>query len=91
MYWEMLHPQMTMEHLGFLPDFLSERDRRPAAQQINENYAHGGGWHPNLKGEWMMLEGHKLKYPGDPVLAPLAQAKLRDELIVFYRHAHLWR
>jgi len=35
----------------------------------------------------MMLEGHKLRYPGDPILAPLAQAKLRDELIVFYRHA----
>jgi hypothetical protein len=30
---------------------------------------------------------HVLRYPGDPPLNPLAQARLRDELIVFYDHA----
>ena len=67
--WELLHPQMTMDHLGYIPDFLSEHDSRPAAQQFDSNYAHGGGWNPEVgRGQWKMLDGHKLKYPGDPVL-----------------------
>jgi hypothetical protein len=28
----------------------------------------------------------RLKYPGDPPMDPIAMLKLRDELIVIYRH-----
>lgn len=84
MNWEMLHPKMTIDHLGFLPGFLSEDDSRSASEQINENYAHGGGWSP-LPG-WKLLGDYRIQYPGDPVLEPLAKAKLRDEVIVFYDH-----
>lgn len=87
MDWKLLHPRMTMEMLGFLPGFLSERDPRPAAEQINDNYRHGGGWSPMP--EWTLTEGNGIKYPGDPALMPLASTKLRDEEIFFYNHAWL--
>jgi hypothetical protein len=83
--FELLHPKMTMEHLGLLPSFLDVNDPRPAREQFHQNYAHGGGWSPFDGFE--MRKGHSIKYPGDPVHKPLAQAKLRDELIVFYDYA----
>jgi len=82
MIWEMLYPGMTAEHLGLLPGFLRDDDPRPAREQINERYAHGGGWRP--------MKGHRLgprnflTYPGDPPLPPVARARLRNELILFY-------
>ena len=68
--------------LGFIPEFFSEDDPRPAREQIEENYAHGGGWRPLP--QWKLLPNCALKYPGDPVLQPVAKAKLRDEHIVVY-------
>jgi hypothetical protein len=75
------------EGLGFLPSFLSENDERSAAQQINENYAHGGGWSP-LNG-FVMRDDHSIVYPADAdgpdeVYRPLAEAQLRDERLYFY-------
>lgn len=85
--FKMLHPRMTEEHLGFLPDFLSEHDPRPAREQIDANYRHGGGWNPML--DWQLLPNNSIRYPGDPALAPLASAKLHDEELFFYNHAWL--
>lgn len=70
-------------HLGFIPSFLSEYDPRPAREQLDQNYAHGGGWSP-MPGWQLQSDGESLRYPGDPVLHPLAEAKLRDETIRFY-------
>lgn len=84
MNWNLLHPS-AVDLLGFIPEFLSEFDPRPAAEQFNTNYAHGGGWHP-LSG-WKMNADGSIKYPGDPALAPIASAKLRDEEIFVYPHA----
>ncbi len=80
--WKMLHPKMTMEMLGLIPEMLSEHDPRPAREQFDQNYRHGGGWSPMPGFE--RREGHVLKYPGDPPLQPLARTQLRSELIVFY-------
>jgi hypothetical protein len=80
--FELLHPRMTWEHLGLLPGFFSERDPRPAREQLHANYAHGGGWYPMPN--WELLPDNTIRYPGDPPFKPLARAKLRDELIVFY-------
>lgn len=83
--WEFLHPEMTLDHLGSIPSFVDDHDPRPAREQIDTAYKWAGGWR--------VFPGHtlgadnSLKYPGDPPLYPLAQTRLRDELIVFYPHA----
>lgn len=84
MIWTAKHPEMTRTHLGELPHFLSENDPRPAREQIDSNYAHGGGWSP-FPG-FTMLEDGNLSYPGDPPVRLLAETQLRDELIRFYEH-----
>lgn len=70
--------------VGFIPQFLDERDLRPAKEQIDANYAHGGGWRP-MNG-FKLVGGHTIKYPGDPILKPRAEAKLRNETIVVYEY-----
>lgn len=83
--FEMKHPEMTEEHLGLIPMFLSPYDPDPAAKQINDNYQHGGGWRP-FQG-FIMLPDGGIRYGKDPVLQVLAEAKLRDEIIRFYDSA----
>ena len=85
--WEMLHYRMTMEHLGLLPGFLQDWDMRPAKEQINDRYAHGGGWLP-IDG-FSMGSNFTLHGKGDPPLKPLARLMFRNELILFYDHAWL--
>jgi hypothetical protein len=82
MMWVLLHPDMTPEHLGLLPGMLNANDERPAREQFDANYQHGGGWHP-MKGH-VLGPDNSLTYPGDPPLSPLAFTLLRDEQIVFY-------
>jgi hypothetical protein len=84
MHWVLLHPKCTPEHLGYLPGFLSDDDPRSAAEQINANYAHGGGWHPFSDAWTLGPKDYCLHYPGDPPLQALAMTALRDEVIVFY-------
>jgi len=73
------------DHVGMIPLWLDERDPRPAREQLDAAYQHGGGWRP-FKG-FKMLRDHSIKYPGDPALKPLALMKLRDEVIAVYPHA----
>lgn len=81
--WTMLHPQMTLDALGYLPGMLNDRDPRPARQQLDTNGP--GGWDP-MKG-FTLTERNELIFPGDPPLTPLAECCLRAELIMFYEHA----
>lgn len=83
--WKLLHPRATMEHLGFLPDFLHEDDPRPAAAQFDTHYSFAGGWSP-FKG-FKLTDNNSLVYPDDPPIRPIAEAKLRDETICFYEAA----
>lgn len=80
-----LHPRAD-DFLGFIPLFLDEGDPRPAAEQFNEAYAHGGGWN-SFTGFKMDPVTYGIKYPGDPVIMPVAQASFRDELILVYPYA----
>lgn len=73
----------TPGHLGFIPGFLSPLDQRPAREQINEAYRHGGGWRP-FNGFVVQSDGTSIKYPGDPAYPCLAEAKLREETIRYY-------
>jgi hypothetical protein len=68
--------------VGFIPMWLDVSDLRPAAKQLNDHYAHGGGWRP-FKGFELVRE-NCLKYPGDPMHRPLARIKFRDEEIFIY-------
>jgi hypothetical protein len=88
MTWTMLHPQMTPAHLGYLPGFLSDADPRPAAEQIDDNYRHGGGWH-KFEGFAFDPKRLTLKYPGDPTFRALAMTSLRDETLYFFDHSWL--
>lgn len=87
----MKHPEWTFLHkrardlLGAIPFFLDENDPRPAAEQFDEAYAHGGGWRP-LPG-WKLDSNAHITYPGDETLAPVAYTRLRDEAIFVYPHA----
>lgn len=51
------------EAAAFLVDIFDEGDPRPAREQAQERYAHGGGWCPM---DGFKLRGGKLCYPGDP-------------------------
>jgi hypothetical protein len=84
------HPAMTYHcgddsHLGAIPAFFDQADPRPARDQVNERYAHGGGWQPyggfRPVAGGMQLRGH----PEDPPLYAVAEAKLRDETIRLFQ------
>lgn len=74
------------DYLGFIPSFLDEDDPRPAVEQLNANYAHGGGFRP-MDGFAMDPRTFVLSYPGDPPFRPLAMMLLRQEQIFVYEHA----
>lgn len=73
--------------VGYLPMMLDEANPKSAREQLNDGYAHGGGWHP--------FPGHTfhdgleptLTYPEDPPLGAVAEWKLRDERIILFDSA----
>jgi len=80
------HPDR--DALGLIPNFLSLDDPGTVAEQLNRNYAHGGGWSPFGKSQWQMDPNtFTLKYPGDPAMLPIASTTLRDERVFVYPHA----
>lgn len=81
--WTFHHPRMSYEALGFLPDFLSADDPRPAREQFDDAYI--SGWDPFAG--FRAQPGDVLVYPGDPPMKPLASCHLREERIVFYQSA----
>lgn len=90
MEWKLYHPDATPDHLGIIPAFLSESDPRPAREQFDENYAHGGGWRP-MEG-WTLEDGPafdppEIQYSGDPLYKAFAGTQLRDERIYIFPYA----
>jgi len=84
--FKLLHPRMTEEALGFIPEMLSELNPCSAKEQLDNGYRHGGGWNPFKRFKFDPAT-KSLKYPGDPAMKPLAVARLRDEEIYFYESA----
>ena len=82
--WEIKSPY-GLDALGFIPQMVSASDSRGAQEQLDCGYRHGGGWMP-FKG-FMLDPDYSLRFPGDPVMRPLAIAKLRDEVICVYESA----
>jgi hypothetical protein len=86
--WELIHPNMTYEHLGFLPVIFSEDDPSPAREQVNKKYAYGGGWNPQSR--WTVdAKTLTARYPGDEPLQPIAKRKLHDETVVLYEGSYV--
>jgi hypothetical protein len=71
--------------VGFIPTFFSNLDPRPAREQIEDNYQFGGGFF--MMNGFTVGKDRALKYPGDPIMPVLAEAKLRDEIICVYPSA----
>jgi hypothetical protein len=74
--------------LGFLPEILRPEDPRPVKEQLEDRYAHGGGWRPFGKDQWELSEDYTLTYPGDPALKPIAGLSLPHsmEIVLLYPH-----
>lgn len=90
MTWVLFHPEMTPEHLGLLPRLFSDTDPRSARDQLDENYAYGGGWNPERTSRWQVSDNRMtIQYPGDPPLRAVACALLRDEFIFLFPHSML--
>ena len=85
MLWIKKDPRASLDMLGFIPEFLSLDDPRPAREQINEAYSHGGGW-CKFEG-FKMLPNGNIQYPGDPPVPLLFESHLRQEIIRVYQHA----
>lgn len=66
---------------GFIPSFLSEEDPRPAREQIDERYEHGGGFVPLRGGK---IVDKMWTYPGDPPMAPIASLTLHGGAETIY-------
>lgn len=81
MIWETDDP----DALGFLPMMLDENDPRPARDQFDAAYQHGGGWRP-FEG-FQLHSNDTIEYPGDPPYHPIGRTQLRDETIIVYQHA----
>ena len=81
-----LHPDCTPEHLGLIPFMLDLDNPKPAREQFNDEYQHGGGWRPfhgHTLGDEQAGE-NALCYPDDPPPYPLAEIWLREEQILIY-------
>ena len=86
MLWTRKHPQARAETLDLLSIslMLSDNDRRPAREQLNSGYQHGGGWRP-FKG-FTMLPNGDLQYPGEPPIKLLYEGSLMHETIRLYQY-----
>jgi hypothetical protein len=87
--WTALRPGVTADHLGLVPSFFDLDDSRPARDQLNERYSHGGGWQPVRRDRIIACSSRSLLFRNDPSLLALADTLLREEAIVFYEGSWL--
>lgn len=76
---------VTAEHLGMLPQFMSEHDPRPVREQINEHYAHGGGWKP-MQGFTLNTQDMTLHFNGDQPLRMIGATSVREETVFLFEN-----
>lgn len=73
---------------GFLPEILDPNDPRPVADQLNEFYAHGGGYRPMEKWSFDPVTW-VLTYPEDPPMRPLAMTWINRQCVILYPSSFL--
>jgi hypothetical protein len=74
---------------GLLNTMLETDDPRPAAEQFDERYAHGGGWSAFGGDKWKLdysatTDVVTLTYDDDEDYPELARAQLRDETVILF-------
>ena len=74
---------------GLLNMMLETEDDRPAKEQFDERYAHGGGWSSFGGDKWtidkpLSKEAVTLTYDGDEAYPELARATMRDETVILF-------
>lgn len=83
--WEILRVGHAYT-IGYLPDIILNEvyDSRPVVEQVNDRYAHGGGWHAMSGFKWEKL-AQRLTYPGDKPMHANArfQANSKETVYVF--------
>lgn len=81
------------EAAGYLPHILQADDPRPAAGQLADRYAHGGGYTPYPDGDWTYVPGDpaSLHYPGDPPFYEISRTvlPLSGQLILLFQYSIL--
>jgi hypothetical protein len=86
MFWLELE-RGGMELAGFIPQMINADDPRPVREQINANYAYGGGWQP-MEGWTLDCSTTSIQYPGDPPYKLVAVGSMPDgTMIAIYPHA----
>jgi hypothetical protein len=85
---EYLQPH-ARERLGYIPQFLDKSDVRPAKEQFNEHYAHGGGWSP-MNGWSFDPTSLRIKYSQDPSMLPIARMTLPKTKEIIYVYPNAW-
>lgn len=70
---------------GFLPELISPHDPRTVREQIESNYANGGGYNP-VSGFTLQQKGSEtlLRFPGDPPFKEVARTQIRDETVILF-------
>lgn len=81
--WLGRDPRFRPEMLGYVADMLDVADPRDARTQLDANYRSGGYWMGEEQGV-KLGANDALLFEGDPPQPVLAEARLRDERILFY-------
>ena len=75
--------------VAFLQDIFRGDDPRPAVEQANDRYAHGGGWRPFAGFEMTGADttgGAAIHYPGDPAMRELSRCTLNTETLILFEY-----
>lgn len=95
MVWLYDDGAVTPDYVGAIPTWVNPKDPTHLKDQINRNYAHGGGWHDFKGFKATITEDFflQIKYPGDPAYLEVARGMVyRDglkkmDMIVMFKHS----
>jgi len=85
----------NIEAWGFIPEMLSDTNPKPLWEQIDDNYAHGGGW-VDFDGFKILSGGESepfvIQYSGDPKSYEIGRAFSEKECLALFEYSFvLWR
>jgi hypothetical protein len=70
--------------VGFIPSFLNDESDKPAKEQIDDHYQHGGGWNSFDGFRIVRQNPMTIKYPEDPELRAIARIRVNDETVYIF-------